>query len=183
MTLFRNAVDSLIRIEGGYSNLSWDNGGPTKYGITAKTLGMYRGYGAVASAADVKGLDLITARMIYQRMVWEPMQLDDLDWAIAYVIFDAATNHGNRGATKLIQRTFGIVEDGILGPITLGKIESCDQDNFVRKFQKVRVAKYMMLDDFDKAGRGWMNRIVDTAYIAWVEPFPPLPENSTDDPD
>lgn len=183
MSRFRNAVDSLIRVEGGYSNHSWDNGGATKYGVTAKTLGMFRGYDAPASAAEVKALDLISARAVYQKYIWLPMHLEEFEWPMAYVIFDAATNHGNRGATKLMQRAFGITQDGVLGPITLGKMKSSDPNGFTREFQTLRIAKYMSLKDFDKAGHGWMNRIVDTLFISWVQPLPPLPDNSIEDPD
>lgn len=180
---FRKAVDSLIRIEGGFSNHSWDNGGATKYGITHKTLGMHLGLPGPAPVEKVKELDLITARIIYNRFVWMPMKCAQLSqWDAAYTVFDAAVNHGNRGATKLIQRTLRVAEDGILGPVTLNAMQTADAAEFVRQLQRVRKDKYMALDDFDKAGKGWLNRIIDTLAIAWVGPLPLLPDNSTDDP-
>ena len=59
-------TDRVIRLvfghEGGYSNHPEDPGGPTKFGITAKTLGSYRRLGRDATPEEVRGLTLAEAR-------------------------------------------------------------------------------------------------------------------------
>lgn len=55
-------IDDIIRREGEYVDHPNDRGGPTKYGITQKTLSQYLGYAAVKS--DVQNLDIEVARAI-----------------------------------------------------------------------------------------------------------------------
>lgn len=45
-------IEGIIHKEGGYVNHPNDRGGPTKYGVTQKTLSRYYGY--QASIEDVK---------------------------------------------------------------------------------------------------------------------------------
>ncbi len=55
--------------EGGYSNRASDRGGPTKYGVTHKTLAAHRGVPSVA-ADQVKTMTKMEAEDIYRRSYW-----------------------------------------------------------------------------------------------------------------
>ena len=71
--------DALVLIfghEGGYVNVRTDKGGPTKYGVTQRTLSNYRG--AKASIEDVKLLTLSEAEAIYRQDYAKPIRYDDL---------------------------------------------------------------------------------------------------------
>ncbi len=55
--------------EGGYSNSATDSGGPTKFGVTHRTLAAYRGVPFV-TAQQVKDMTIQEAEEIYRRSYW-----------------------------------------------------------------------------------------------------------------
>ena len=57
-------IDGIIKREGGYVNNPADRGGPTKFGITLKTLKAWRG--SPVTAWGVEGLGEDEAREIYE---------------------------------------------------------------------------------------------------------------------
>lgn len=58
-------LNDILRREGGYVNHPADRGGPTKYGITASTLGEWRKLGRTATEEEVQALTEQEARQIY----------------------------------------------------------------------------------------------------------------------
>lgn len=91
-------LDDLIRREGGYSNRSADRGGPTKYGITAKTLTAWRG--RHCDAHDVQDMQEAEAREIYTAWYVKPFA-ETPDDVRAHLV-DIAVNSGPERATKLL---------------------------------------------------------------------------------
>jgi lysozyme family protein len=67
MNAIDTILDEIIRREGGYVNHPADRGGPTKYGITAQTLGRWRKLDRPATATEVKALTETEARAIYRQ--------------------------------------------------------------------------------------------------------------------
>ena len=61
----QHIIKEIIRREGGYVNHPNDRGGPTKYGVTHKTLSRY--LKREASIEDVKHMTEETAYEIYER--------------------------------------------------------------------------------------------------------------------
>jgi lysozyme family protein len=59
-------LDEVLRREGGYVNHPADHGGPTKFGIIAKTLGDWRRLGRAATAQEVAALTVEDSRAIYR---------------------------------------------------------------------------------------------------------------------
>ena len=55
-------ITGVLKREGGsrFTDLATDRGGPTKYGITAATLGAYRGLGRSATRQEVMDLTGLT---------------------------------------------------------------------------------------------------------------------------
>jgi lysozyme family protein len=94
-----NCVKLTFGDEGGYVNNPNDPGGPTKYGITLKTLAAYRRQSKV-TAADVKALSLAEAAAILDSQYWRKVWGDELPRGVDYAMFDFAVNSGPAQAVK-----------------------------------------------------------------------------------
>ena len=115
-------IKGIIHREGGYINHPNDRGGPTKYGITQRTLSRYYGYNA--SIEDVKNLDKSVAYDIYERDYYRAPGIDKIPEQLQSIVTDASVLYGPRRAIKFLQNivneaAFGpIAVDGALGPNT-----------------------------------------------------------------
>jgi len=116
-------IDDILRAEGGFVDHPADRGGPTKFGITQKTLSNY--YGRAALRQEVEALEEDVARAIYEKNYYYAPRIDDLPTLVQPFIFDCAVNHGPRTAIKFIQRvcnqagyTPQLSDDGAMGPNT-----------------------------------------------------------------
>lgn len=121
------ALDLMFGHEGGYSNSKTDSGGPTKYGITHKTLAAHRGVKSV-TAEQVKALTLTEATEIYQRSYWAQAGGDILPAGLDYAAFDFGVNSGPARAIKSLQSVLAAKAgyagkiDGHIGEQTLAAI-------------------------------------------------------------
>lgn len=134
-------IDEILIVEGDeYTNDPHDSGGPTKYGITQRTLSKY--LGRPASAMEVKALTADVARKIYRRMY-----VDDPGFGlvagkselVAEELVDTGVNCGQGRAAEWFQRCLNVLNnrakhyadigvDGDIGPATLAAF-----DAFLRK--------------------------------------------------
>jgi lysozyme family protein len=118
----RDNLDDSLKLmfgdEGGYSNVETDSGGPTKYGITHKTLAAHRGVKSV-TAATVKALKIDEAEEIYRRAYWAQAGGDVLPAGLDYAVFDFGVNSGPPKAVKTLQKVLGTTPDGWVGTETL----------------------------------------------------------------
>ena len=117
------ALELMFGHEGGYSNAKTDSGGPTKYGVTHKTLAAHRGVASV-TPDQVKALTLTEAEDIYRKGYWTQSGGDLLPAGLDYAAFDFGVNSGPARAVKVLQRTVGVVEDGNAGPATLAAVKA-----------------------------------------------------------
>ena len=164
-------IDDILRREGGYVNNPADRGGPTKYGITQKTLSNYVGHMVLAS--DVENLSEDVARDIYERNYYVAPRIDRLPVEIQPFIFDCAVNHGPRQAVKFVQSVCNqagyqppLSVDGAMGPNTRRAAEWAQQQmgplflkalleerrNFYRLIVNARPSQAVFL-------KGWLNRV------------------------
>jgi lysozyme family protein len=111
------AIEELIQIEGGYVNLPHDRGGPTKFGITLKTLTSFMG--TEQTAADVAAITKSTAKQIYARNYFTRPCIHELPETILRQMLGMSVHHGPKRAIKLLQKTVGTSPDGRIGPITI----------------------------------------------------------------
>ncbi len=135
---FNTAFEFVIGIEKGFVNNPADHGGPTKFGITARTLASWRG-NAEATAEEVAALDEAEAKAIYFNRYWLPMQLDQLSSAkVATFLFDQGVNAGPKVAVKALQTALealapsGLGVDGTLGPDTAQKANAAAEEALIR---------------------------------------------------
>ena len=130
--LVSDLIDEVLRKEGGYVNHPADRGGPTKFGITQRTLSTW--LGRPVSAEEVRTLDVDTAREIYEQNYYTAPRIDTLPEEIQPLVFDCAVNHGPRRAISFVQRVineagFGPIDiDGTLGPQTRAAAEVAQQE-------------------------------------------------------
>lgn len=120
-------IAAIIKAEGGYVNHPNDRGGPTKYGITIKTLGRY--LRRTATIAEVKNLTKETAYEIYERDYFEGPRIHTIPLQLQPIVTDASVLYGPRRAIKFLQNIVNEAEfgpttvDGVLGPNTRKLVE------------------------------------------------------------
>lgn len=182
MSDFEKCITKTLRYEGvsssseGYVDHPNDKGGATKYGIS---------YSFVKDTGDVDFFDMngdmkIDKRDIqqltfekavetYKKYFWDVFGLDEIeDNKKAFLIFDAAVNHGVKGAAKLAQRSlnecgYTLKVDGIFGPKSKMALEECAVEDFISAFQKKRTSLYKAIVSNNPSQsvflKGWLNRI------------------------
>lgn len=163
-TTLPTALKLMFGHEGGYSNVKTDSGGPTKFGVTHKTLAAHRGVKFV-TAEQVKAMTIEEATDIYVKGYWSQSGGDLLPAGLDYAAFDFGVNSGPARAVKVLQRLVGAVEDGNIGPGTLdavnhypgGKraliVDYCDaRMKFLKSLTNAKTG-------FPVNGRGWTIRV------------------------
>ncbi len=112
-------LDGVIAREGGgtFTNDPADKGGPTKYGITARTLANYRGMSRSATIAEVKALTEDEARAIYRTQYVRPFDAIPFDHLRAQLA-DFGVTSSPIEAVKTLQRCLGVEPDGVIGDRT-----------------------------------------------------------------
>lgn len=127
-------LPGLLAREGGekYTNHPSDRGGPTKWGVTAATLGQYRGLGRAATPAEVQALTRAEAAALYESEYWvKPgyASIEPLSERIAEELLDTGVNMGTGIPGKWLQRSLNALNrrgrdygelplTGNIGPMT-----------------------------------------------------------------
>ncbi len=164
---FDKAFELLIGHEGGYTTLRSDPGNWTsgKVGV-----GVLKGtkYGIAANSypnEDIKNLTLARAKQIYKRDYWDKVWGDKLPAALAFHVFDMAVNSGISRGVKLLQKTVGSAQDGIMGPATLRAAQSMDVNAAIMLYNANRLKFYTSLSTFSTFGKGWTNRVANNLEL------------------
>lgn len=147
--MFDKAFQHIINAEGGYVNHPDDPGGETKYGITKRDH----------PHLDIKNLTVADAKAIYKQNYWLAARCDDLPWPLSLYVFDAAVNQGPGTAVRLLQKSLGVAQDGVIGNNTRMAIQRADQDELSAMYLADRALRYTGTRNFDIFGRGWLKRL------------------------
>jgi lysozyme family protein len=169
MANFNNAIKFVLAKEGGYQSHPNDRGNynsqneliGTNMGISAPVL--ERHLGRVPTEQDMKALTQATAKEIYRRNFWNPIQGDKLVHdSTAIAIFDWFVNAGRPAIIKA-QEVVNVGTDGVVGRITLKALNEYDPKKFFNEYQEKRVEWYKRLTDRRPSLRvflnGWLSRI------------------------
>jgi lysozyme family protein len=162
---FLKAFDYLMMHEGGYSKDPKDAGGETKFGISKRSY----------PHLDIKNLTQDQARQIYFCDFWMKCKCEDVaDENVAIKLFDLAVHAGIPQAVKLIQRALRaagtqVVEDGIIGPITLKAINEADSTDLLAALKSEAAVYYRLLAKANPSQQkfieGWLNRAYHSTTI------------------
>lgn len=158
------ALELMFGHEGGYVNAKTDKGGPTKYGITHRTLAAYRGKKSVTSA-EVRAMSRQEAVEIYRRSYWTQSGGDLLPPGLDYAAFDFGVNSGPAQAVKALQKLLGVRQDGVVGERTVNAAHRFPGGAvaLIRAYCDERMRYLRTLTSkktgFPVNGRGWTIRV------------------------
>lgn len=156
------AIDLILRHEGGYVNHPRDPGGATNMGITHRTYAAWlRGQGAASKS--VRDITRDEAVQIYLEGYWYPSSADKFPRAVGVMVFDYAVNSGPGRAIKELQRTVGVDDDGRVGPITIAAVNRAydrDPAGLLLRFARRRMSFLKRLRHWPTFARGWTRRVM-----------------------
>lgn len=156
MTVFEQAFAIVIGSEGGLTNNPSDPGGRTNFGISQRAY----------PALDIAALTLDDARAIYLSGYWAKVRGDDLPPPLAMLVFDAAVNNGVSRATRWLQASVGVTQDGIIGPVTLAAVHSRPGWLTMSDYNAERTYFMAGLPQWRVFGRGWSKRLCRLPFQA-----------------
>ena len=144
---FDQAFERLIGHEGKFTNDRQDRGNwttgvigkgelkGTKYGISAMTY----------PDLDIKNLTLVQAKKIYNRDWWDKINADQINPALVFQVWDFAINAGMGTAKRKLQLAVGVLDDGIIGNLTIQAINKAELNDILLKFNAERLKYYTSL--------------------------------------
>jgi len=167
MAEFGQAFEKMIRNEGGYKlhQVAGDRGGQTFAGIARQFNPQWPGWRYI-DAGDLANLELSRlVRDFYKSSYWDRLQGDQIQkQRVAESIFDFAVNAGTATATKLAQIVIGTMPDGVIGPVSLERLNQQDEQIFALKYALAKVTRYAEICNRDREQSkfllGWINRTV-----------------------
>lgn len=150
---FDQAFTKLLGFEGAYSNHPNDPGGETNWGVTVKVA---REFGYTGSMRD---LSQDTAKAIYRQRYWDKVQAEAFPATVRYSLFDVAVNSGVGAAIKLLQRACGVIDDGVIGPMTIAAAAQINQYQLASRLNGHRLELMTNLKNWDSFSKGWARRV------------------------
>ena len=164
MKKYEKIIKETIVSEGHYSNDSSDRGGETVYGISRKNWPKFKGWEYIKNPYDERIKKL--AIEFYKDEFYDKLRCDDIfENSVSTTLFDYAVNAGRVTAVKTIQSAVGSSADGIIGPITIGKINKLALKNptdLHLKMLKAKLSKYSGIVEHNDSQKkylfGWVSR-------------------------
>lgn len=129
---FEDAVEIVLKHEGGYSNDVRDPGGETKYGISKRAY----------PHLEIGSLNRAAAIEIYRRDYWNRMDCDNLPPLMRLIVFDCAVNQGPGAAATML-------ESAMMTP-----------EKAFQTFADLRLSRYCRNKNFATFGHGWTRRLL-----------------------
>lgn len=163
---FEIAHEFTKKWEGGLVDHPDDPGGITNYGISIRFLKEQRPEDDITPTV-IRNLTEKEAKSILKNAFWDSQELDKLPLTVAIAHYDFSVNGGISQATKILQRNLDVKDDGVIGPITRGAIES-----FCKEYAPIVLAHYLcdsrrnfyenlanQKKKFTPFLKGWFNRV------------------------
>lgn len=147
MSRFDDFVRIVLTEEGPLSNDQYDPGGLTKYGWSQ----------VENPDIDVANLTLEQAIGLYRTRVWDTVHADELPAPLDLVVADAAVNPGLHAAITMLQEECKVVQDGVMGPVTI-KAAHDRMPDLVPLYFARRCIHYSMQATFARYGHGLIAR-------------------------
>jgi lysozyme family protein len=155
---WNDAINFVLKMEGGYTVDPNDPGGETNFGISKKAY----------PNLDIKDMTVDQAEAIYQSDYWAPCSCDDLPKPLALSVFDCAVNQGVTKAKRILQMALGVEVDGNVGPETIAAAMKSGPQQ-VKLYLADRLAEYSrIMADNPKLlvfAQNWAFRVVSLAEL------------------
>lgn len=144
----------------GYVNDPVDRGGETKFGV-AKSGN---------PNLDIRTLTWAQAEAVYHDKYWLLGKNDKLPGKLAVIHFDGCVNHGPARANKFLQQALGVTADGVIGPVTLKRLEGTKIEEVIQAVARIRREFYQNIvrNNASQAKflNGWLRRINEVEAYA-----------------
>lgn len=161
---FQQALEHVLRSEGGFVNHPRDPGGMTNLGVTKKVWEEW--VKREVTEAEMRALTPEMVGPLYKQMYWDRVRGDDLPDGVDYIVFDTAVNSGVSRAARFLQACVGADQDGAIGPRTLALVRAADPKQLVEDYAKRRLSFLSALPTWDTFGRGWSRRVAEVQNTA-----------------
>lgn len=160
------ALKSILVFEGGMDDDPRDPGGRTKNGIIQRVYDADRRRRGLPTQ-DVFKMTDAERDNIYFRNYFDKVRFDELPPGIDLMLVDGGVNAGPSQAIKWTQRALGLTADGVLGDVTMERIQSHpNHDLLIRQSIDRRNAFYRGLKTFKTFGKGWLSRTAQLSVKA-----------------
>ena len=156
---FAEALQHVLKHEGGFVNHPEDPGGMTNLGVTKKVWEEWVGH--EVDEKTMRNLRPEIVAPMYKVKFWDKIKGDNLPTGVDYVVFDAAVNSGPGRAAKWLQACVGVDADGDIGPKTLAAVKAFDANQLIEDYAKRRLSFLMDLKTWQTFGKGWTRRVAE----------------------
>ena len=153
---FRDCLELVLKHEGGFVDHPKDPGGMTNLGVTKKVWEEWVGH--PVTEKDMRELTPEIVAPMYEMRYWRTSYCEKLPRGLDLLVFSMAVNAGAGRSVKLLQDSLGLVMDGIIGPITMARINEANVETLIDKFSETREDYYKGLKLFPVFGKGWLSR-------------------------
>jgi len=159
-------IPKILAHEGGFCDTKGDRGGATNKGVTIDT---YRTvFGKDKTVEDLKTLTIPEFTMVLKRYYWDRWHADDIiNQSVAEILVDWCWGSGKWGII-IPQRILKVMDDGLIGKVTIAALNSRDQSEFHEQVKQARLSfiNQIILHDPSqvKFEKGWKNRINSYVY-------------------
>jgi lysozyme family protein len=153
---FRDCLELVLKHEGSFVHHEKDPGGMTNLGVTKKVWEEWVGH--PVTEKDMRELTPEIVAPMYEMRYWHTSYCEKLPRGLDLLVFSMAVNAGAGRSVKLLQDSIGLVMDGIIGPITMARINEANVETLIDKFSETREDYYKGLKLFPVFGKGWLSR-------------------------
>ena len=158
----------IFKWEGGFVNDPLDQGGATNMGVTISTwrqVGYDKDGDGDIDVDDIKLLTRADATVVLKKFYWDRWQGNKINnQALADILVDWLWCSGKWGIT-IPQRLLEVPYDGIVGPVTISKVNSANPWQLKIRIYIARVAFIRSIISRDPSQKrfenGWLRRLND----------------------
>ena len=153
----------ILSWEGGFVNDLRDPGGATNKGVTLATFRSV--FGKDKTVKDLKKITDSQWMTIFKTKFWDRYKADSIkdEW-ITYLLVDWLWTSGPGNAIERVQKFLGLKVDGIVGNVTINKINSFNGKELFIKLWHLRENFIKTRAQYPIYGKGWLRRLNGIQY-------------------
>lgn len=155
----------ILSHEGGFVNDPRDAGGATNRGVTLTT---YRSvFGSKKTIADLKKITYEEWSILFKKYYWDKCKADLIEnQSVANMLVDFAWHSGVKTAVKRIQRIVAVNDDGVIGRVTIGAINTyyLGQETLFDELKEARLSYMKGCKSWSAFCKGWTNRLDSISF-------------------